>query len=554
MGEVAQSGSTTPLQDDCCSTKSEKRKVRRRKKKLFKSIRDQMEFYFSDANLRKDRYMNHLVLRDEEGYVDLEVFLTFHKIRFLTSDVRDIAGAIATSKLLQMDEEHRRVRRGSEFTAKVDVDECTLYVERLPLHADHAWLKGAFSRHGQVVYVSLPRYRHNNRIKGFAFIEYASPEDVDRACKHFGYQDGSSRHPDGATEHTAVTDKMMKVEAKEEKSDDEDGPPAKRKRDESSEAAGRVAFFKEVKVDDENEDAVTATDAESSDTGTAKGELEVTGMEHSVSAQVKRKKKLRKRKKKTQHSESKEQKPSLLVMPKCEWKRLRNKYLALQKATMTEIKRSLLLPSSGYTPIPSPCYTLSSPVETSLTADSDITPASREGEAWEMSSDDRGNKEPSSSGAEPSSSGMEPSSTGTGPSSTSETTQASQMLEFQPGVIVKLVTEKPVSNTAEFKNNIRQLANVAYVDVMEGDNVAYVRCADPEGACQFIENQKESFCGALFLLTGDEEKSYWEKINLDRETRRSQKTRQKKRGVEKVMAKAQKMMEKKNLHIHFDDL
>lgn len=82
-----------------------------------------------------------------------------------------------------MDEEHMRVRRCADLAAKTDVDECTLYVERLPLHADHAWLKGVFSRYGRVVYVSLPRYRHNNRIKGFAFIEFAAPEDVDRACQ-----------------------------------------------------------------------------------------------------------------------------------------------------------------------------------------------------------------------------------------------------------------------------------------------------------------------------------------------------------------------------------
>lgn len=531
MGEVAQSSSATSLQDSS-SSKSEKRKVRRRKKKLFKSIRDQMEFYFSDANLRKDRYMNELVMKDEEGYVDLEVFLTFHKIRALTSDVKDIAGAIATSELLQMDEEQKRVRRCADFMAKADVDECTLYVERLPLHADHAWLKGVFSRHGQVVYVSLPRYRHNNRIKGFAFIEFATPEDVDRACKHFGYQDGSSRHPDVAAGPTAVADEVL--EDKGEKSDDEDAPPAKRRREGSSETTGHVAFSMDIKADEDKEDVATTTDAESSDTGTAKGEFEVpggTGMEHSMLVQAKRKKKLRKRKKKMQ--ESKEQQPSLLVMPKCEWKRLRNKYLALQKATMAQIKRSLLLPPSGYTPAPSPSYTLSSPVQASLTADSDGTLPSQEDEAWEMSSDIKGNKELPNN---------------------MEAAQAPPTLQFQPGVIVKLVTEKPVSNTAEFKNKIRQLANVAYVDVMEGDSVAYVRCADPEGAYQFIENQKGSFCGALSLLAGDEEKSYWEKINIDRETRRNQKTRQKKRGVEKVMAKAQKMMEKKNLHIRFDDL
>lgn len=534
MGEAEQENVVTSTQSPMVSAKSEKRKVRRRKKKLFKSIRYQMEFYFSDANLRKDRYMSELVHKDEEGYVDLEVFLTFHKIRALTADVKDIAAAISSSEMLQMDDAHRRVRRCTELAAKPDVDECTLYVERLPLHADHAWLKGIFSRHGQVLYVSLPRYRHNNRIKGFAFIEFASSEDVDRACRHFGYQDVNSKKPEATSEptaeptakSTASADEVPTVETSEDKVEDEDGPPAKRrKQGGGSRTGGGVA-----PPPQEEAAGGSSSEAESSDDAGEALEDEGEDADAQVSSgAAKKKKKTRKRKKKSQqHSEAKDKEPhSLVVMPKCEWKRLRNKYLALQKATMAQIKRTLMLPPSGNTPMPSPSHSaLASPAPGNVAEEAAGEDDTLPDQGSRMDVEEQDNQ---------------------------QGTQA-PTLDFQPGVIIKLLTEKPVSNTTEFKNNIRQLANVAYVDVMEGDSVAYVRCANAEAASQFIEKQKDSFCGSLALLTGDEEKTYWDKITLDRETRRSQKTRQKKRGVEKVIAKAQKMMQKKNQHIRFDDL
>lgn len=35
--------------------------VRKRKKQYYKRIRQQMEFYFGDSNLSKDRYLNKLI-------------------------------------------------------------------------------------------------------------------------------------------------------------------------------------------------------------------------------------------------------------------------------------------------------------------------------------------------------------------------------------------------------------------------------------------------------------------------------------------------------------
>jgi len=41
--------------------KSSLTRVRKRKKQLYMDLKKQMEFYLSDANLRKDRYFGHLM-------------------------------------------------------------------------------------------------------------------------------------------------------------------------------------------------------------------------------------------------------------------------------------------------------------------------------------------------------------------------------------------------------------------------------------------------------------------------------------------------------------
>ncbi|EEC04964.1 lupus La ribonucleoprotein, putative [Ixodes scapularis] len=523
----------------------EKRKLRRRKKKLFNGIREQMEFYFSDANLRKDRFMGELVQENEEGYVDLEVFLTFHKIQGFTNDAKVIATALESSEILKLNEEKTRVKRVTKLEYKHDVDDCTLYVERIPLNADHNWLKTAFSKHGQVLYVSLPRYRHNGKIKGFAFVEFSSPEEVDKVCQHFGYQ---STKKEGEDESAPLKDCASESQQDVEQEEGllltcalvnlpvavltrhnkfpfklKQAVPAKKRKLDKGDAPKSEPRPAEAEAPEEK----STTEAESSDVEETK--------EAAASVQSTKKKK-RKRKKKPRQSEAKE-KQTLLVMPKAEWKRLRNKYLALQKATMAQIKRSLLPSHSAVAYSPRQCHSPGGRSPAALTVPREAP--ERGGEAMDAEA----------------------------PPQTAPAT-----LEFRPGVIVKLSTEKPVSNATEFKvrcppshkacrrfahcdtawtgkcclvaeacfwmgdtiNNIRHLANVAYVDVMEGDSVAYVRCADAESAQKFVSTEKESFCGSLSLLGGEEEKAYWEKINQDRETRRSQKTRQKKRGVEKA--------------------
>uniref|UniRef100_B5DTJ4 HTH La-type RNA-binding domain-containing protein n=1 Tax=Drosophila pseudoobscura pseudoobscura TaxID=46245 RepID=B5DTJ4_DROPS len=103
---------------------------RKRKRHLYNSIRSQMEFYFGDANLTKDRFLRRYV--DQDPYVPLEIFLTFNKMKPLAEDVKQIAKALNNSQLLELDESALKVRRKTKLPDQRDVNDKTLYVEALP--------------------------------------------------------------------------------------------------------------------------------------------------------------------------------------------------------------------------------------------------------------------------------------------------------------------------------------------------------------------------------------------------------------------------------------
>ncbi|KAJ9584654.1 hypothetical protein L9F63_021003 [Diploptera punctata] len=160
------------------------KKVRRRKKQFYQNIRKQMEFYFSDANLTKDRFLGKLIIEDPN--IDISIFLRFNKIRALTADARDIANALKSSELLSVTEDGTKVFRTTPVTQKENTDDCTIYVEQLPPDAQHDWLKEVFSAYGNVAYISIPKYKSSGKIKGFAFVEFETPEEANKTLEAFG--------------------------------------------------------------------------------------------------------------------------------------------------------------------------------------------------------------------------------------------------------------------------------------------------------------------------------------------------------------------------------
>jgi La-related protein 7 len=57
------------------------------------------------------------------------------------------------------------------------------FQEQLPPDAQHDWLREVFSAYGKVAYVSLPKYRTSGKIKGFAFVEFDTPEEANKTLE-----------------------------------------------------------------------------------------------------------------------------------------------------------------------------------------------------------------------------------------------------------------------------------------------------------------------------------------------------------------------------------
>ncbi|XP_076318082.1 la related protein 7 [Tachypleus tridentatus] len=467
------------------------RKIRKRKKKTFRAIKEQMEFYFSDSNLQKDKFLKNLIYNNDDNYVELRLFLTFNKIKNLTHDIKDIIIALEKSELLELNEAGTHVRRVSLVTEEKDFDRCTIYVERLPPHTDHDWLKSVFSNFGTVTYVSLPKFKSTGKPKGFAFVEFENTEAAQRACENFGSFDSEMCSTD-----VEEPIEVKKTQVKEETAPNKENQQ-KRKLD--TDGSDSETQEKRQKLDSkaEGKDCDPGSDNLVSQKNTEESkDLPVKG--HSEKLSKKHKKKRRRQRKPWAHQEEVET-IGLRVMSKLEWKRWRNKYLSLQKATMAQVKKALQLEKDFNSGRKLAWHNNEAePITEKVTIDKDFK------------------------------------------------------MEMTPGVIVKVSREEQIPRPSEFKQKIQSLSNVAYVD-MENDLTVYIRCMDPESAKHLLIAGKEAKLGKLCILEGEEEQNYWEKINKDREARLAMKPREKKRGMSKVIARAEKAVQMKNKHIRFDD-
>lgn len=74
-------------------------------------ICQQVEFYFSDANITKDAFLLKHVKRNKEGYVSLKLISSFKRVKHLTKDWRVVAYALKRSNKLEINEAGTKLRR-----------------------------------------------------------------------------------------------------------------------------------------------------------------------------------------------------------------------------------------------------------------------------------------------------------------------------------------------------------------------------------------------------------------------------------------------------------
>ncbi|KAL7630359.1 UNVERIFIED_CONTAM: hypothetical protein RMT77_019489 [Armadillidium vulgare] len=79
---------------------------------LMEKIVSQVEFYFSDANVVKDKFLLKHIRRNKEGFVSLKLVSSFKKVKQLTKDWRVVAYSLGkVSQNIQINEQKTKIRR-----------------------------------------------------------------------------------------------------------------------------------------------------------------------------------------------------------------------------------------------------------------------------------------------------------------------------------------------------------------------------------------------------------------------------------------------------------
>ncbi|XP_059169226.1 la-related protein Larp4B-like isoform X3 [Physella acuta] len=75
---------------------------------VLEPIRKQMQFYFSAENLPNDKFLNSKM--DPDKYIPLDIFLDFNRIKPICSNYEQLAQAVESSSILELNESRNKVR------------------------------------------------------------------------------------------------------------------------------------------------------------------------------------------------------------------------------------------------------------------------------------------------------------------------------------------------------------------------------------------------------------------------------------------------------------
>lgn len=154
--------------------------------KLERDIIDQIEYYFSDSNLFRDKFLQGEIAKNE-GWVALSTLLTFKRLSALTTNAAVIVDALDKSDegLVEVSEDRQSVRRHPERPLpemneelRKEIISRTAYVKGFPQELDMQALLEFFKSYPKVVNVVIRKYldkpSKTHKSKGSVFATFTT--------------------------------------------------------------------------------------------------------------------------------------------------------------------------------------------------------------------------------------------------------------------------------------------------------------------------------------------------------------------------------------------
>lgn len=165
-------------------------------------VKKQIEFYFSDSNYPRDKFLLETAKQNKEGYIPLEILTKFNRLKAITSDVSLIAEAISDSEVVILNDDKTLIKRKHPIPEKLNADPRTIHVRGAPKNVSLDDFEKFFSTHGKINSIRICKDKTSKKPNGFIYIEFETETDATKFAAL-----GSIKYND---EHD------MKVQKKEE--------------------------------------------------------------------------------------------------------------------------------------------------------------------------------------------------------------------------------------------------------------------------------------------------------------------------------------------------
>ncbi|XP_046605932.1 la protein homolog [Neodiprion virginianus] len=153
---------------------------------LLAKVRNQIEFYFGDVNMQRDKFLIEQSKLDE-GWIPMSVLLKFKMLASMTTDLETIIKALASSELMEVSEDKKKLRRSPTHPLPVfdeayrkAQEERTVYAKGFPLNNTNIEkLKVFFQPYGPVENIVMRKYQDKEKklqFKGSIFVQFKTLE------------------------------------------------------------------------------------------------------------------------------------------------------------------------------------------------------------------------------------------------------------------------------------------------------------------------------------------------------------------------------------------
>ena len=165
-------------------------------RRVVTSYQLQLEFYFKNVNLRRDKYLQGLIDKHERGFVEIKELLEFKRIKQIAHRykishwmrVRCILKAIRQSPMFKLCRNEKMVKKKEDFKEPEDISDFppdrSVYIELFNQYVEEFILIRAFKNFGSFSKINMPRYK-DGRNKRFAFIAFVNADGQKAFLKEF---------------------------------------------------------------------------------------------------------------------------------------------------------------------------------------------------------------------------------------------------------------------------------------------------------------------------------------------------------------------------------